>query len=612
MRNTLCEMILRTIQERGISQKDLCYGLCSESTFTRYLRGERHMDRLLMTVLMQRLGESPEKFCPLLTEDEYIYFEWRQEVAVAQLHKDWKRLDLLLQEPEARDTSCNAILQRQYYLLVSGIVQEKCYGNRRESLKALEQAISLTVPDCGMSLREGTRLGVQEINALLLWQDLQPDREKSCQMLKGLVNYVDTCYVGAQEKCKVYPKVVAQYLPLLNQREQYYECMVLAQKALRLMTDTGYAMGVEAILQAYIEAMAAVRVPGIEETQKQLWAWREIRRECIGVEEETGDELYLLDVWQEIELLYEVIGRSRREQGYTQKKLSEDICEPETLSRIESGKRAPYKKTYQALAQKLSLSDEYYFSTIETDSFRTLELRWELDTQVAGSHWQRVSELAEQLEGSLDMDIPCNRQYVEQARYLVEKGTGRIKPADSFERLIRVLQCTIHNMPQNEEIYQWPEEFWTHLFTEREMSLLLQLADSLQEKKKYRQAAYLMERMLEYYQSSRVRLEFHYRIVLLIYGRLTVQYSLLGLWDREREYSEAGIQMVMLCENKKMLPFFLNNRADALEHSGKKKAALKFYELAYHSARLLRTKTETVASSSYEKLEQNMRNELKI
>ena len=612
MRNTLCEMILRTIQERGISQKDLCYGLCSESTFTRYLRGERHMDRLLMTVLMQRLGESPEKFCPLLTEDEYIYFEWRQEVAVAQLHKDWKRLDLLLQEPEARDTSCNAILQRQYYLLVSGIVQEKCYGNRRESLKALEQAISLTVPDCGMSLREGTRLGVQEINALLLWQDLQTDREKSCQMLKGLVNYVDTCYVGAQEKCKVYPKVVAQYLPLLNQREQYYECMVLAQKALRLMTDTGYAMGVEAIFQAYAEAMEAVQAPGLEEIRTQLWAWREIRRECIGVEEETGDELYLLNMWQEVELLHEVIGRSRREQGYTQKKLSEDICEPETLSRIESGKRAPYKKTYQALAQKLSLSDEYYFSTIETDSFRTLEFRWEIEMQVTGRNWQRVAELLRQLEDSLDITVPCNRQYVEQVKYLVEKGTGQIRAAEGFERIVRILGYSIHNMPLDEDVIAWPQDFWLHLFTEREMSLMLQLADSLQQKKKYQQAAYLLEKMLEYYQSSKVRLEFHYRIVILIYGRLTIQYGLLGLWDREQEYSDTGIQMTMFCENKKMLPFFLNNRADALEHMGKKEAALKFYRLAYYSAKLLRVNTEAVARASYEKLIQNIKLDLKM
>lgn len=606
MRNTLCEMILRTIQERGISQKDLCYGLCSESAFTRYLRGERRMDRLLMTVLMQRLGESPEKFCPLLTEDEYFYFEWRQEVAVAQLHRDWNRLALLLQEPAARDTSCNEVLQRQYYLLVSGIVQEKCCGNRKESLRLLEQAISLTVPDQGMSLREGTRLGVQEINVLLLWQDLQPDREKSYRMLKGLAGYIDTCYVGEQEKCKVYPRVASQYLPLLNRRKQYYECMTMAQKAIRLMTITGYARGLEAILQAYIEAMAAVQAPGLEEIRKQLWAWREIRRECMGIEEEAGDELYLLDAWQEIELLHEVIGRSRREQGYTQKTLSENICEPETLSRIECGKRTPYKKTYQALAQRLSLPHEYYFSTIETDNFGTLELRWELDMQVAGSHWQRVSELARQLEESLDMDIPCNRQYVEQAKYLVEKGTGRIKPEDGFGRIVQILRCSIHNMPQHEEVRWWPEEFWTHLFTEREMSLLLQLADSLQQKKKYRQAAYLLERMLEYYQGSRVRLEFHYRIVLLIYGRLTIQYGLLGLWDREREYSEAGIQMSMLCENKKMLPFFLNNKADALERLGKKEAALKFYELAYHSAKLLKTKTETVASSSYEKLKQSI------
>lgn len=608
MGNTFCEMILRTIQERGISQRDLCYGLCSESTFTRYLRGERHMDRLLMTALMQRLGESPDKFSPMLTEDEYLYFEWRQKVAVAQLHKDWKELGLLLRQPVARDTSCNEVLQKQYYLLVSGIVQEKCFGNREESLRALEQAISLTVPDYVMEIREGTRLGVQEINTLLLWQELQPDGKKSYRILKWLVNYIDTCYIDTQEKCKVYPKVVAQYLPLLNQREKYYECMTLAQKAIRQIADTGYSTGVEKILQAYTEAMKAAQAPGIEEVQTQLWAWREIRRECVGVQEEAGDELYLLNMWQEIELLHEVISRSRKEQGITQKKLSEDICEPETLSRIESGRRVPYKKTYQALAKKLSLPDEYYFSTIETDSFRTLELRWEFEVRMVGRQWQRAEELLCRLEESLDMDIPCNRQYTEQARYLIEKGTGHIKAADSFGYIIQILQYTIGSMPQGEDIGCWAESFWQHRFTEREMSLLLQLADSLQAKGKYEQAACLLERMLGYYRDSRVRLEFHHRIIILLYARLTVQYSLLGQWDKEQEYSEAGIQMAMLCENKKMLPFFLNNKADALEHLGKREVALKFYELAYHSARLLRANTEVVAKSSYEKLKHSMEN----
>ena len=607
MGNTFCEMILRTIQERNIKQRDLCYGLCSESTFTRYLRGDRHMDRLLMTALMQRLGESPDKFRPMLTEEEYLYFEWRQQVAVAQLHKDWQELDLLLRQPAARDTSCNEVLQRQYYLLVFGIVQEKCYGNREESLRALEQALALTVPDYNMSLREGARLGVQEINTLLLWQYLQPDREKSYEILKGLVNYVDTCYTGAQEKCRVYPKVVAQYLPFLNQKKLYYECMTLAQKAISLIVDTGYSAGVEEILQAYIEAMGAVQAPGLEEIRTQLWAWREIRRECIGIQEEAGDELYLLNMWQEVELLHEVISRSRREQGYTQKRLSEDICEPETLSRIESGKRAPYKKTYQALAKKLSLPHEYYFSTIETDNFRTLELRWEFEVQMVGKQWQRAEELLERLEESLDLSIPCNRQYVEQARYLIQKGTGHIKAADSFGHIVRILRYSIDHMPQSEDINTWTEKLWEHLFTEREMSLMLQLADSLQAKKKYDQAAYLLERMLKYYQSSQVKLEFHHRIVLLIYARLTVQYSLLGAWDKEQEYSDAGIQMAMLCENKKMLPFFLNNRADALENLGKKEVALKFYELAYHSAKLLRANTVSVAKSSYEKLKSNMR-----
>lgn len=230
MGESVRDMIIRKMRERGIRQGDLCCGLCSHAMMSKYLKGEGHIDRLLMTVLMQRLGMSPDNFTTLLTEEEYAYFEWRQETALAQLNREWGQLELLLKKPEARDSSCNEKLQRQYYLLLCGIVRKMCHGDEKGGLKEMEEAVSLTLPDFPAVNLEEVLLGGQEINGLLLWSGFQPDREKAYCLLKQLVGSIDKNYSNIKERCKFYPRTVAQLLPMMNQRGEYYECIVLAKR----------------------------------------------------------------------------------------------------------------------------------------------------------------------------------------------------------------------------------------------------------------------------------------------------------------------------------------------------------------------------------------------
>lgn len=125
MKYSFGNMFLETLKAEEIRERDLYYGLCTSGAFTKYMRGERPVDRLLMTALLQRLGRSPDKFYSLLTREEYDYFIWRQEVGLAQMHGRWEEIDRLLREPEAEDKSCNEILQRQYTLIMRGIVEEE-------------------------------------------------------------------------------------------------------------------------------------------------------------------------------------------------------------------------------------------------------------------------------------------------------------------------------------------------------------------------------------------------------------------------------------------------------------------------------------------------------
>ncbi|CDD65043.1 aBC transporter related [Firmicutes bacterium CAG:882] len=65
MAKTFSEMLYEKMNIRGVMQADLCRGLCSTTAMSRYLQGERRIDRMLLTAFLQRLGMSPDKFTTL-------------------------------------------------------------------------------------------------------------------------------------------------------------------------------------------------------------------------------------------------------------------------------------------------------------------------------------------------------------------------------------------------------------------------------------------------------------------------------------------------------------------------------------------------------------------
>lgn len=313
MKKTVGMMIKETMEEKNISLSTLGRGLCNKSDLSRYLNGTRRIDRLLLTVFLQRVGKSPAKFSMLLTQEEYTYFEWKHEICIAQMNSDWKQVERLLREDKQPKYLINEILQKQYTQILYSIVEEKVYGNRAESVRLLQEAINITVPEFYKGLKSDTLLGTQEICAILLWQNLQTDKRKSRLILKELVMYLEMHYQDVQELIRVYPKVVAQYLLLLQHDKEYEMCLIFSEKVINLMIKTGYANDMERFLQIYIDAAEAL---GAEEKlikrKKQLQAWKELMADIGCEEKDVEDELFLLDVWQEVELLNEAILISRQ------------------------------------------------------------------------------------------------------------------------------------------------------------------------------------------------------------------------------------------------------------------------------------------------------------
>lgn len=604
MKKTLGELLQETIIEKNISRVDLCRGLCSPSVLTKYLSGERRMDRLLLTALMQRLGLSPDKFVTLLPENEYYYFDWRQRLAMAQLDRDWGRVLDLLEEDAVREPVCNPAIREQFSTMIRIRAEAELSGDKSDSAGLYREAIQRTVPDFPGRLGANTCLSMQEISLILLWQDLQQGSEETAGVLAFLESYVRTRCSEERERVKLYPKVAARYLPVLFEQGKYHECMAMAERAVNMMVTSGYASSMGAVLEIYVKAAEAIGIgEQVHREKVQLGAWRELMQELGQTKEEPDDELYMMDVWQEVDLLDEVLSRNRQHQGYSQEELSEGICTPETLSRIETARRAPNTSTFRALAEKLNLREDYYYSSIETDDLTLLDQEWQITTLIMNRRWERAEKALQEMREKLDLSYGCNRQYVANVRFTIECAAGRIPVERQFESAREILAITVGNVPEAENVEEWREDFWERPFSSEEIGVMMNMADALRNEKKWGQVQFLLEKLLNHYQMSRVRPEFHFRRLIMIVARLTGCTGKTGKWKEELIYSEEGIRLCRVSGTWKMLSVFVNNKADALEHLGKKETSLKYYRLAFYSAELFKKDLSTqIAKRSYEKL----------
>lgn len=605
MRKTLGEMLQDKIDEDCVNRVDLCRGLCTISALSKYLNRERKIDRLLLVALMQRLGMSADMIITLLSAEEYCYFEWRQRVAMALTEGDWAKINLLLEEDEAKDRTCNPAVQEQFYLLMQGIVQEKLFGNRERSIELLGEAIARTVPDFFKGPDRHTLLSVQEISIILIWQKERADEEKSLEILRYLERYVRTHYRDELETVKLYPKLTVCYLPLLFERGGYDECLAVSERAVQMMISTGYASNMEAILDLYVRAAEKIGKTGarqeVHKKSVQLAAWQELMRELGQKQHGIDDELYIMDVWQEAELLDEALSRTRRYYGYSQEELSEGICTPETLSRIENAKRAPRHDVFKALARKLSIPDEYYFSTIETDDLALLHKKWKIDILIMNREWECAEKEIGELGSQLDLSRKCNRQYIEELRYIIKYVTGQIPVERQFSEICRILAITVGQIPEGSDISKWPSRFWDYPFNAEEISVMIQMSDVLKDSGRMEQAVFLLEKLMGHYERSRVKPEFHFRTVILIVSRLSMCYGILKNYRKELAYSEEGIRLSIASGTRKLLPTFVNNKADALENLGQKETSLQYYRLAFYGAELF-GRDSAVSKRSYEKM----------
>lgn len=583
--------------EKDVGQKKLCWGLCSQGTYCRYETGERTPDRLLLNAIVQRLGKSADKLVTILTLREYRYFLWKKKVLTAVGQNDMDELERLLTEKEASDLTINKSLQLQFKYRMQALVARYKEGDIEKGISLLEQAVELTMPDIRFQKMDRYYISVEEMHILLeltrFWIHGMRTTE-AIELLSKIVDYSDRKYDDYEAKVQVLPKAVRMLYPLLMQEHRELEGAVLCKKAVDLLCWHGVLYDLAELMEGYLQCADGLFQN--EETicyGKQLRALKEIYEEYhadVYLQEDTrltyhNQELYLID---------EMVQRFRIKKGISQEVLSEDICMPETISRIESGRRGPNPNNFYALMRKLETEHDYYNGKLDTNDFLLLEKLKELERAMSFRDVENAWELLEYLKSNVDMTRKQNWQTLLAAENFMLFLERRITPEEFVKRCEKNLEC------ENEG---WREEtFWKlQFFTNYKVMVLNHIVLAYECMKQREKSKFILEHLMEQLDRSKVRLEDRYESSMTVVGNLSIYYGEANRIEECLEMCERGVKLCLESGRYVRLPKFLMNKAEAMNEKAKAATteSKKYLQQAYYLSSMISDHSTTAYVEEY-------------
>ena len=545
-------------EKRGISQERLCRGVCAVSALSRYENGERIPDRLLMNALIQRLGKSSDQLTTMISCQEYAYFEWKRKVKEALRNKKISLAQELLQKKESLDGCVHSVLQEQFYRYIQGILM-----GTSADISDLEKAIRLTHPEFSGKIEEEDLFSIQELNLLLFYAKckIQKEVEQGRELLEALLPYIQEHITDIQAKNQIFPRAVCLYCRYVtgeaNAQKRYLLCREAFENSRK---DQRFEYTVE--LLGYMRKDAICLGKEFEAVSYQVW-----KKILEAMYQEYGVGIpqaeWGIEIPQNLFLIPEILLSARVEQGASQEEISEGICTPETYSRIETGKRSPSLKNLEALKSRLKIRSGYYMGEVWTEDFAVLELVQELRAAVSAFNLKAWEMCQQRLEEKLDLSKKINRQYTEGYRTCLEYQKGKFLEDEWIRRHRKTLSYT-RKEPMEQRMFC---EERAHVFTNTETILLQQIALAEKIRGEKEKAVEIWELLLKDYGRSRIRMENHFKEVMLIWSNLANTLPDVGKTKEGIALADQGIRMV-LEKGQGPLNMLFANRIYAMKEAG--------------------------------------------
>lgn len=220
----------------GLSQQQLCQGICDRSTLSRIERGDQVPSYHSLRALLQRL-ELQEKDLPfLLGQPDFQTAQLQKEIVALNTRKQWLQAQQKIRELQALPTAADP-LTRQFILRAKALAGYEQDGKAvpypyEEQRQMLLEALQISCPGIDPEHPQGHLLGEEEgkiLNQIAITYSESGERRRAIEIYRQLMDYIQTHQVGTDTGAVLLPLVAYNYSRLLGRERRYEECIEVAE-----------------------------------------------------------------------------------------------------------------------------------------------------------------------------------------------------------------------------------------------------------------------------------------------------------------------------------------------------------------------------------------------
>lgn len=555
MKEGIGEIIFQLRSESGMSQGQVCQGLCSVPQFARIEQNQTTAGHFLLDRIFGRLGKSTERLEYVLSLDVYELYELQYQI---QRNICYYQFDSALELLETYEKK--KMLDKPLH--IQFIEQERAQIAWMQSeeidkiLFHLQSAIAQTMPLEDM-FKKKSAFSAEELKLLLFrWEVCRgtayarPESE-----VMELIAYINWRRMVEVEQVKIYPYAVLMWGRVCGNTRDQDELEACTRKALSVLRETGKILYMPEILEQYADILAHRNGdPAL------IDALRKERNCLLVVEEEYEIHFDKFRLFQHLnrrfEIDYEVLRRARMVRGLAQEKLCEDVCTQEELSRIETGKRKPRDKNMYELMERLNRKRERVNTIITTDEYEVLELKRKYCSKLHKFVYDEAEMILGKIEKRIDAALPDNQQFLRGERAKVMYNNHKISGLECLEQLEEALKITL-DLTDEEKVRLG--------LTVEEHSILNEMAAVYFDMKEKEKAIEILTIQIHSMKSEHIHPVFHILEWQLAMGNMATAYEETGRTSQAVELCHNNIIMELEAGKGNDLGRFMVTMASALE-----------------------------------------------
>lgn len=267
----LGEYVKQRRLDLGLTQEQLCYGICEPMTLSRLENGKQTPSRNRINALLQRLGLPDDRYFALLSKNELEMEALQKEiVACNATEKVPEGFEKLAQFEKLADPDDQIA---QQFALRSRVLLGRLDGRYTplEQIDLLMQAIQLTVPRFDLESIESflyTRDEITIINQIGLAYSDAGQNKKAAEIYYQLLKYVRKHFKETITSIGVLPLVLYNYARVLDLYGRYEEGTALAKEGREACIQYGHYQELPRCLEIEAECRHFM---GDDEISKELY-----------------------------------------------------------------------------------------------------------------------------------------------------------------------------------------------------------------------------------------------------------------------------------------------------------------------------------------------------